>query len=126
MATGGRAAVKQVRLLNRTRGTVIAARAEVANTWFSRLRGLIGRPRLEQGEGLIIVPCNSVHTFFMGFPIELLFVGEGERILRATSAIGPWRIGPIVPAARYVVELPAGALAASGTVAGDVLEWETR
>ncbi len=118
--------MEQVRLLNRTRGTVIAERAEVASSWFARLRGLIGRRALEPGHGLIIRPCNSVHTFFMAFPIELLFVGEGDRILRATRAIGPWRIGPIVPAARYVVELPAGTLAASGTAAGDELEWATQ
>ncbi|MDI7278154.1 MAG: DUF192 domain-containing protein [Anaerolineae bacterium] len=115
--------MKRVRLLNRTRGTIVAREAEVASSWFCRLRGLIGRRQLEPGHGLIIRPCSSVHTFFMAFPIELLFVGEGNQVLRATEAIDPWRIGPIVPGARYVVELPAGAVAESQTTAGDELEW---
>ncbi len=115
--------MKRVTVRNRTRGTVVAQDAGVASNWFARLRGLIGLRGLEPGTGLIIRPCSSIHTFFMAFPIEVLFVDKGNRVLLATSPIEPWRIGPIVPQAHYVVELPAGAAAASQTMRGDELEW---
>ena len=114
--------MKRFVVRNRTRDTVVAQSARLADNFFTRLRGLIGTRSLESGEGLIIRPCSSIHTFFMSFPIEVLFVGEGNRVLRATELIVPWRIGPIVSQGRYVVELPAGALAASRTENGDVLE----
>ncbi len=116
--------MERVMVRNRTRGTVIAQDAVVASSWFARLRGLIGRRSLEPGMGMVIRPCSSIHTFFMAFPIEVLFVGEGHRVLRATEPIGPWRIGPIVSRARYVVELPVGAVSASQTEPGDEIVWE--
>lgn len=108
---------------NRTRGTIVAQHAELASSWLARLRGLIGRQRLGAGEALIISPCNSIHTLFMAFPIQVLFVGEGNVVLRTTLGVAPWRIGPIVPQARYVIELPRGSIEASKTVAGDTLDW---
>jgi uncharacterized membrane protein (UPF0127 family) len=114
--------METIELRNRTRDTVIA-RAGVARSWLARLRGLIGRRSLQTGEGLVIRPCNSIHTFFMAFPIGVLFVDAGNRVMRATTLIEAWRIGPIVPGASYVVELPVGAIEASQTVCGDELEW---
>lgn len=114
--------MKHLQVRNLTRGTIVAEKAGLADNYFTRLRGLIGRRTLHAGEALIIRPCSSIHTFFMSFPIEVLFVDEGNRIVRATQAIAPWRIGPIVGSARYVVELPRGAVAASQTECGDVLE----
>ncbi len=108
---------------NRTKETVIAEQAVLARGWWSRLRGLIGRRGLGPGEGLIIEPCSSIHTCFMAFPIEVLFVDRQHRVLRATAAIAPWRFGPVVARSRYVVELPVGAVAASQTEDGDELEW---
>lgn len=115
--------MKHLTVCNRSRGTVVAQDAGLANTWLGRLRGLTGRRGLDAGCGLVIVPCSSIHTFFMAFPIEVLFVDKGNHVLLATSPIEAWRIGPIVPKAHYVVELPAGTVAASGTVPGDELEW---
>jgi uncharacterized protein len=116
--------MKRFSVRNRTRGSTVAANAPLANSYFSRLMGLMGRKPLPAGEGLIIEPCSSIHTCFMRFPIEVLFVDRAHRVLRATAAVQPWRFGPIVPQAHYVVELPAGAVAASNTQVGDVLEWE--
>lgn len=115
--------MQQVLVRNRTKGTVVAQNAGLANNWLTRLRGLIGRRNLGPGEGLIIKPCSSIHTFFMAFPIEILFVDEANRVLRATEPIDAWRIGPIVAKARYVVELPEGTISASQIECGDVLEW---
>jgi len=115
--------MEYVLIRNRTRGTIVAQRAGLANGWWSRLRGLIGRRGLAPGEALIIYPCSSIHTFFMAFPIQVLFMDAGNRVLKATAPIAPWRIGPLVSRARYVIELPVGAVSASRTECGDELEW---
>ncbi len=108
-------------LRNLTRGTLVAARVEEATRFFARLRGLLGRDGLAEGAGFLIAPCSSIHTFFMRFPIDVLFLGEGGRALRAISALRPFRTTRIYPAAACVVELPAGALARSNTAEGDQL-----
>ena len=108
---------------NRTRGTLVARRAELATSWWARLRGLIGRSGLPAGEALIIRPCSSIHTCFMSFPIDVIFADARNRVVLARPGVGVGRLGPLAPGARYVIELPAGALAASRTEPGDVLEW---
>lgn len=109
-------------VVNRGRGTTIAASAEEARTWWARGKGLLGRKGLPAGGGLIIAPCSSIHTWFMGFPIDVAFVAADGRVVRVAHALKPWRFGPLARGVRYVVELPAGALATSGTVAGDYLD----
>jgi len=111
-----------VTIQNRTRNTVIAERAEMAVSWWARLRGLIGRRELAAGSGLLIRPCSSIHTCFMAFPIDVLFVDRNDRALQCHAAVPAWRFGPVAPKARYVIELPPGALAASGTQPGDQIE----
>jgi uncharacterized membrane protein (UPF0127 family) len=110
------------RVVNRVRGTVLAEQAETAQTWWTRGKGLLGRKGLPTGGGLIIEPCSSIHTWFMAFPIDVAFVAADGRVVRTAPALAPWRFGPLVRGVRYVVELPAGALAASGTVADDYLD----
>jgi uncharacterized membrane protein (UPF0127 family) len=111
-----------VRIVNRARGTLIAERAEVARTWWARGKGLLGKKGLPPGGGLIIEPCSSIHTWFMAFPIDVAFVAADGRVVRISPALKPWRFGPLSRGVRFVVELPAGALATSGTVAGDYLD----
>ena len=115
--------MERVQIRNRTRGTELARRAEVADGWLTRLRGLMGRRRLAAGEGMVIYPCSSIHTFFMAFPIDVAFVDREHRVVKAVPAVRPWRVGPVARGARYVVELPAGTLLASRTSPGDELEW---
>lgn len=110
------------RVINRTRSTVVAERAEAARTWWSRGKGLLGRRGLPDGGGLIIEPCSSIHTWFMAFPIDVAFVAADGRVVRVAHALRPWRFGPLARKVRYVVELPAGALAASGTEPDDYLD----
>lgn len=110
------------RVINRDRGTVLAEQAETARTWWTRGKGLLGRKSLPTGGGLIIEPCSSIHTWFMAFPIDVAFVAADGRVVRTAPALVPWRFGPLARGVRYVVELPAGALAASGTVADDYLD----
>jgi uncharacterized membrane protein (UPF0127 family) len=76
--------------------------------------------RLPAGEGLLIKPCRSVHTHFMRFPIDVLFLDRENRVVHVIPAMAPWKLSPNVRAADAVLELPAGASA--GTAAGDQLE----
>jgi uncharacterized membrane protein (UPF0127 family) len=98
-------------------GTVICARCAVAETAFARARGLIGRPRLERGEGLLLVPCRSVHTGFTRFPIDVVFLDREMRVLRAVPELPPWRIAGC-RRARAVLELAAGEWARRGLRCG--------
>jgi uncharacterized membrane protein (UPF0127 family) len=110
-----------VQIDNATREIVLAERAEVADTPWKRMKGLLGRNGLEQGQGLIIRPCQGVHTWFMAFPIDVLHVDKHHVIRRIQHNMPPNRIGPVVWSAKYVVELPAGAAAAASTEVGDKL-----
>jgi uncharacterized protein len=77
---------------------------------------------LPDGGGLVIDPCSSIHMFGMRFALDVLYVDKHDRVVRAQEGIQPWRIGPLrTNHARYVIELPVGAIQASGTVVGDQL-----
>lgn len=112
-----------LRVTNVTRNKVLADRAERATSFSRRFVGLMGRKNLPLGEALHILPCNSIHTFFMRIPIDVLFLDPDDVILRATSAMVPWRASSIIWKCRSVLELPAGVIHASGTVAGDRLSF---
>ncbi len=86
----------------------------------SRNRGLLGRSSLSPDTALILAPCNSIHTFFMKFAIDVAFVDRDGHILRARHAVRPWRI-QAAWRAFAVVELAAGVLKRSDTRAGDRL-----
>ena len=106
---------------NETRGTVLAERATIAASPLARARGLLGRRELPPGDGLIIRPCNSVHSFFMAFPIDVIYVDREREVLAITRELRPNRIGPIVWRAHDVVEVPAGTAQATATQVGDRL-----
>ena len=76
------------------------------------------------GEGLHIVPCNSIHTFFMRIPIDVLFLDAENKVVRREEAMPPWRMTAPIRGARTVLELPIGTLAGSGTAVGDQLRFE--
>jgi len=110
----------KVLVRNQTRDTVLARAAEVADTSAKRRTGLLKHERLEPGEGLWIVPCESVHTFFMKFPIDLVYLDKHRKVRKVRSAVRPWRLSACL-LAHSVLELPAGAVKQSGTQAGDEL-----
>jgi uncharacterized membrane protein (UPF0127 family) len=110
---------------NVTRHSLLVAKGELANSFWTRLKGLIGHRPLQQGQGMLIRPCNWIHTFLMGFPIDVIYVDRSNRIVGLTEYIAPNRLGPPMFAASFVVELPAGVIARSGTAVGDVLAIET-
>jgi uncharacterized membrane protein (UPF0127 family) len=109
---------------NLTKGTVLADKVNLARSFQSRLIGLIGRKYLEKGSGLILPDCNAVHTFFMRFPIDVLFLdGEGRAVGRLEN-LPPWRISPFFWKAKTCIELPAGTLHNSSTWVSDVISIE--
>ena len=112
--------MRYVRVLNRTSGAVIAERAAVADTMWARFAGLQGKRELPAGTGLVLLPCSSIHMFFMFFPIDVIFASREGRVVRVGRRRRPWTIGPIAPSALYCVELPAGA--AAGTELGQIIE----
>ena len=113
---------RHLQVRNLTRGTVLATRLEVAGSGSTRRKGLLGRDGLAPGEGLWIVPCESVHTFFMRFPIDLVYLDRKNRIRKLRSAVGPWRLSACLTA-HSILELPAGAIQASRTERGDLVEF---
>lgn len=113
-----------MRLVNRTRGAVLAERVEVASSPGARMKGLLGRAALPDGDALVIDPCTSIHTLFMRFPIDVLFVDRRGGAVRAIERMAPWRATRLYLSARWVAELPAGTLARSGTREGDEVALE--
>ena len=101
----------------------LASRVVVADSWWRRFRGLLARPPLGMGDGLLLLGCPSVHTAGMGYPIDVAFVDAGGTVVRSFPHLVPWRIGLGGPDAVHALELPAGRLHETGTVTGVRLNW---
>ncbi len=110
-----------VTIRNVTRDTQIADKAETARSGATRSKGLLGRKGLGRGEGMWIVPCEAVHTFFMQFPLDLIYLDRGHRVKKTRSAVPAWRFSACI-SAHSVIELPAGTIRETRTEKGDVLE----
>lgn len=106
---------------NVSKGALVAARVEKADDFFSRGVGLLGRGGLAAGEALWLVPGKSIHTWFMRFAIDVLFLDEGLSVVKVIEDMGPWRVSPWVGEAHSVLELKAGSLRGAVSV-GDRLE----
>ena len=110
----------KIQVQNLTRKVELADRAEVADTSAKRRTGLLKHTGLEPGEGLWIVPCESVHSFFMKFTIDVLYLDRKHRVKKIRPEMAPWRISGCLTA-HSVLELPAGTITRTGTVRGDQL-----
>jgi hypothetical protein len=103
------------------REATLVSRGSLAETYGSRLKGLLGRRWLASGDGLLLEPCNSIHMFFMRFAIDAVYLDADDRVLRVVDDLRPWKIGPTLRRARKVLEVPAGAAVACGLQTGDQL-----
>jgi uncharacterized protein len=110
----------RLRVVNRSHGSELAQCADVAASSWRRMRGLLGRPALAAGQGLLIVPCQGVHTLGMRYPIDVVHLDRDGIVRNVLRAIKPWRLGPLVWRSRVVLELPAGS--AAETEVGDQIE----
>ena len=88
-------------------GTPVCERCVVANSVWTRMKGLLGRSSLEPDEGLLITKTGSIHMFFMRFPIDAVFLDKDLRIERIVTDLKPWRMA-MKRGAKQVLELPAG------------------
>jgi uncharacterized membrane protein (UPF0127 family) len=111
----------KIQVLNLTRQATLADAAEIADTSAKRRTGLLKHTGLAAGDGLWIVPCESVHSFFMKFTIDVLYLDRKHRVKKIRPDMAPWRISGCL-LAHSVLELPAGTIARTGTQRGDQLE----
>lgn len=109
-------------VFNKTRNAAVVSRALKADTFGSRLFGLIPCKTLGPEEGLWLHPCAMIHTCFMSFPIDAVFLDAGLKVVKIVPSLKPWRFSPWVCGARSVLELAPGR-AASVLAEGDLLEF---
>ncbi|MBF7084346.1 DUF192 domain-containing protein [Desulfallas sp. Bu1-1] len=102
-------------------GRQIAGEVIVAQNFTARLKGLLGRKGLAPGSALVTKPCNSIHTWFMKFNIDVLFIGRSGRVVKAVEDLRPFKVATARVAA-FVIELPAGTIREHGIKTGDVVE----
>jgi uncharacterized membrane protein (UPF0127 family) len=112
----------RMRVSNLTRDTILATCMEVADSGPKRNKGLLGRECLSTGEGLWIIPCEAVHTFWMRFPIDLVYLDSQKRIRKLVSEVPAWRLSACLRA-HSVLELPPGTIRDTRTQPGDTLEF---
>jgi uncharacterized membrane protein (UPF0127 family) len=115
-----------MKIINKNKGTILAEEAILADSPGKRIRGLLGKKEAQfsKGRALILKPCNSIHTFFMSFTIDALFVDRQNRVIRAFSCLRPFRLSPPILNSFFVIELPAGTIQATHTQEGDYLALE--
>lgn len=104
-------------------GIGVGSQVTVADSWWRRLRGLLARPALKRGEGLLLLDCGSVHTVGMAYPIDIAFLDADGTVVRSIEGLGPFRLSMGGPDAVHALELPAGRLDETGTVPGVRLNW---
>jgi uncharacterized membrane protein (UPF0127 family) len=117
-----KAARTEIRVENLSQEQTLVTRGRVADGFWTRMKGLLGSKPLAEGEALLIVPCNSIHSHFMSFPIDAVFGNKELKVVAIHREMAPWRFGKIHRGAHFVIELPAGTVAATGTQKGDQLQ----
>ena len=115
--------MKIVKVVNVTKGVVIAHQARIAASLAQRMQGLLGTKGLGPDQALILKPCTSVHTFFMRFPIDVVFVDKKMCVIKTIPKMPSFRLSPFIWASSIAIELPAGKIAQSNTCRGDILEF---
>ena len=115
--------MKEVRAVNQTKDATLAGRVKVASNPWSRFWGLMGKRGLGEDEAVLIDPCYSVHTMFMRFPIDVVYLTKDNRVLKIADDMRPWRAS-VGKGAKRVLEMPSGAAARQGLEAGDEVVFE--
>ena len=110
-----------LKVVNLSNGTELANCASSANTFFKRLKGLMFTKSLPAGHGLHIQPCRSIHTFFMNYAIDVLYLSEQLEIVGMDETMKPRSVGKYQPMAFSILELPAGAIRKTDTKIGHYL-----
>jgi uncharacterized protein len=119
---GGTKPEPRLKIWNLTRQAALAHCVEVANNGATRRKGLLGRDGLPDGQGVWIVPCESVHTFWMKFPIDLVYLDRNKKVKKVKSGVPPWRLSACL-SAHSVLEFASGTVHRTQTKPGDSLEF---
>lgn len=114
--------MKKVEIRNISKESIIASRAWVADSFFTRLKGLIGRKKLDEDEGLCIKPCKGVHTFFMRFSIDVVFVDKNGEVCEVVKGLKPYRVSKYISDTSYVIEFSEGMCEEINIEIGDKIE----
>lgn len=115
--------MRTVKVVNESRGNVLGERVWLADGWWSRLRGLLGRGPLDPGMGMLIVPSRAVHMYGMRYPIDVAFLDDEAEVVTMYRGLAPGTRTRWHTEAKMALELPEGTLAASDTHPGDRLTW---
>jgi len=114
--------VKTLEVVNATRDQELAGRVLLADGWWTRLRGMMGRPEPAEAEGMLLAPCQSVHMYWMKYPLDVAFLASDDRVVATYHGLAPSRRSKWHRDAEKALELKAGRLAATQTEVGDRLE----
>ncbi|MEE9198415.1 MAG: DUF192 domain-containing protein [Dehalococcoidia bacterium] len=110
-----------IQIRNETKGTIVADQLQVADSVRTRFWGLLGRPSLPEGHGLLLRPSSSIHTAFMRFAIDVVFLDKENRVVKVVPELKPFRMAVPRHGAHSALELPAGAAAQARVERGDQL-----
>jgi hypothetical protein len=113
---------KKLRVINATRRTLLGEHIRVAETGLTRIVGLLGESELLPGDGLLIVPSQSIHTWGMRFPIDIAVLDDEWKVIAVRPALRPFRMTRLFWKAAAVLELPSGRLHSTSTRVGDTME----
>ena len=108
-------------VFNKTRESFISLNVDVADTHFTRLRGLLGKIRLRSDEGIWVIPSYGVHTIGVPFSVDLIYLDDKYRVIDLIESLGSFRIGPMRMKCVSVLELPSRTIYSSQTQIGDEL-----
>ena len=97
-----------MKCVNAKTGKVIASDLEMKDTYLGRLVGLLGKKGLKEGQGIILKPCSQIHTCFMRFAIDVVFISKDFKVLKIINNMGSWHFSPIVLKSIYTLEVAAG------------------
>ena len=111
-----------MRARNIKNGAELSSNVDVADNLFKRMKGLLGQREMGKGESLWIKPCMSIHTFFMKFSIDVIFLNRKNEVVVTIENLKPNRMTRLYPKAVSVLELPTGIIEATSTVVGDKIE----
>lgn len=112
-----------IRVVNRTRGSLLGNQIWLVDSWPGRLRGYLGRPEPKPGEGMLLARCNAVHMYGLDFALDLIFLSKNGDVVKTLPDLQPWKRTSRVADANYVLELPTGTIEASYTKVGDRFTW---
>ncbi|MCA9407529.1 MAG: DUF192 domain-containing protein [Candidatus Omnitrophica bacterium] len=110
-----------MKIVNQSRNTIVASEATKADTFLSRMIGLLNRKDLSAQEALIITKCNSIHMLFMKFSIDVIFITKENIVVGLIKGIQPFRLSPVFWKASCAIELAVGGIERSNTSLGDRL-----